>query len=156
MAAALRRSNTYCENVTDNEKRAFREDICGELEEIAKQYTTTVDDQTHLKNIKRLQKFAKRHKDILAGKELRVGIAQKALNLYLKLQWALGNIKEPPHCPLDAIIIKKLQNAPPCKWTELNNFGTYEALIQAARELADAKGQSIAVWELEEYQAIET
>jgi hypothetical protein len=38
----------------------------------------------------------------------RVGTAQKALNLYLKYLWCLGEIKTPPHCPFDRGIIQML------------------------------------------------
>jgi hypothetical protein len=35
------------------------------------------------------------------------GVAQKLLNLFLKYLWCLGTIAEPPHCPVDRIIIGK-------------------------------------------------
>ncbi len=59
-------------------------------------------------------------KDILFGNGFRVGIAQKALNLYLKYLWCLGKITEPPHCPFDSIIISEIK----CniKWTEMDLY----------------------------------
>jgi hypothetical protein len=153
MAAALRRSNTYSQNVTDKQRKAFREGICGQLEEMAKQYTIKVSDQQHLKNIKRLQKFAaSNHHSVLKDSQLKLGVAQKALNLYLKLQWSQGQIVEPPHCPLDAVIIKKLPIEHQCNWTDLNDLKKYKALIKAVKKLADAEGKSIAEWELVAYQ----
>ena len=80
---------------------------------------------------------------------IRIGSAQKALNLFLKYLWCIGEAPEPPHCPFDFQIISKLPPAVRCNWTELDSIETYRALVAAAKTAA--AGQSLAEWELAEY-----
>lgn len=49
---------------------------------------------------------------VLADGRMKIGHAQKALNLYLKYMWCAGWVREPPHCPFDRIV---LQFVPECK-----------------------------------------
>ena len=83
---------------------------------------------------------------------LRHDSAQKALNLYLKLLWCLGKVKEPPHCPFDSIVISKLGKK--LNWTELDDIQPYKDLVNSARTLAGKL--SIAKWELEIYNSRST
>ena len=81
---------------------------------------------------------------------MKFGVVQKLFNLYLKLQWCLGNCAEPPHCPFDSIIIKKLSMKSPPRWTKFNDRKIYMDLVERALEVSGNK--SIAKWELETYQ----
>ncbi len=45
--------------------------------------------------------------NVLGQLGYKYGIAQKLLNLALKYYWCLGEIAEPPHCPVDRIVIDK-------------------------------------------------
>ena len=72
------------------------------------------------------------------------GISQKMLNLYLKYQWCLGNIKEPPHFPVDRIIQEKLNqvaknnNLPKIvieAWTLFENETKYLHIIRFAEQV---------------------
>jgi len=153
MAAALRRSNTYEKNATDKQRKKFREGLCLQLEKLAKNYKSTVSVEDHLQNIKLLQEFSKSyHSSILIGGKIKLGVAQKALNLYLKLQWSQGKVKKPPHCPLDAVIINKLPSKPDYTWTEMTSLTQYKSLMEKVKKMADADGKSIAEWELVVYQ----
>lgn len=55
-------------------------------------------------------------------------------NLYLKYQWCLGNIHEPPHFPIDRIIQKKLKPKPIINWTEMNTAEAYMEIIRAVSD----------------------
>jgi len=148
MNAALQRSNTYEQNTSDRQRRDFREDLCSGLEKIAQNYKSPVSVDKHLINIQQLQGVSRKHRDILDGGRIRIGVAQKALNLYLKLLWSLGKIKEPPHCPLDSVIINKLPRACRRNWTEITTVRQYEILMKEVDKKAKEEGKSIAEWEL--------
>ncbi len=152
LSAALRRSNTYTENSSNKKRIEFREGLCGKLKELAKGYKNKVSENQHIENIKLLQKYSKIHKSVLEGGKIKFGIAQKALNLYLKLLWSQGKVIEPPHCPLDAIIINKLPSEFKCNWTELTKVAEYKKLMKAVKYEAEKKKKSIAKWELKIYQ----
>jgi hypothetical protein len=153
MAAALRRSNTYNDSTTDKQKRDFRNDLCEKLKELSTQYkNNNVTERCHLTNIKSLQEYAnKNHKKILKKGKLKYGVAQKALNLYLKLLWSIKKIKEPAHCPIDSIIINKLPKDNYKNWTEITTEKQYLKIIKAIRKAANESKLSIAKWELKVY-----
>lgn len=82
-----------------------------------------------------------------------MGVSQKLLNLLLKYHWCLGEIAMPPHCPLDRIIQQKgLKSKNLVNWTTMNDIDEYLHIMHKIRQAADAKGQSIAEWELEVFQ----
>ena len=59
---------------------------------------------------------------------------------------------EPPHCPLDAKIIGKLNLQEKVKWTEIKDMDTYLKLVDAAKEIA--RPNSISKWELEVFTRV--
>ena len=93
------------------------------------------------------------HGETLLDGRFRIGSAQKALNLFLKYLWCVGDIPEPPHCPFDFQIIQKLPAAVRCNWTSLDSVEVYRALVAAAK--AAAVSRSLAEWELTEYNGPE-
>ena len=105
-------------------------------------------------------------KDFLAEGELRFGLAQKYLNVELKLLWCQDKYPEPPHCPFDGYVLRKLrpQNAcwawtkcthPECypKWVQAFE-DNYERLMRHLERLAELKeipendAKTIAEWEV--------
>jgi hypothetical protein len=114
-----------------------------------------MDEDSHIKNIEDLadclsEEF--RGLRVLKDDRFRIGIAQKALNLYLKYLWCTDQICMPPHCPFDSMIISKLPGCKDIKWTTLLNIDDYRRLVKAAR--AQAGDKPIAQWELETYQGL--
>jgi hypothetical protein len=71
--------------------------------------------------------------------DLNRGIAQKLLNLYLKYLWCVGYIVEPPHCPIDRIIIGKTSFRDRLNWTEMGE-AEYREVIGEMTSLARSKG----------------
>jgi hypothetical protein len=152
LAAALRRSGTYEQEVEDSRKRKFRTNLRKCLREISVQYSSPVTEDIHCENIKKIQDLAASgFEDILAGGKIRIGVAQKALNLYLKLYWSIARIPTPPHCPIDSRILVKLPGEDWGNWTEINHMSTYKKIINAIRREATNEGLSIAEWELKKY-----
>lgn len=92
------------------EKR--RRELGGELRrllrEYARAYGSEVPDETHNKNIRELaEKLSREFKDVMKDERFRTGVAQKALNLYLKYLWCMGRIPTPPQCPFDREVLRK-------------------------------------------------
>lgn len=137
----------YKPSVLEIEKREFRKTLKKELEEYASFYKVTVNTEQHIKNIEKFaDKISQEYRAILSGNRLRIGRAQKVLNLYLKYLWALGRIPEPPHCPFDAIVIRELKLG--INFTKLDSISDYKLLVEAAKKISGEKNLSIAKWEL--------
>ncbi len=147
--AAFQRARIYAD-VTDVEREYVRSCVYNVLEEFAKRYATIQSDDIHEKHI---EEFAERLTAECAARlhrnRFRIGVAQKALNLYLKYLWCNEKIPTPPHCPFDAVVIDGLgMNV---LWTEMDSIDQYRTLVSAAKKKAD--GMSLAEWELQAYSA---
>jgi hypothetical protein len=102
----------------------------------------------HVDNICQLaDQLTQDHGPDLDGGRFRIGVAQKALNLYLKYLWCLDWIYEPPHCPFDNGIIRLLRPTPrETLWTQMDSRKGYEEWVCLAKHRAQSK--SLAEWEL--------
>jgi len=87
------------------------------------------------------------HKIILKNHKITFGRVQKLLNLYLKYHWTFGfDKKEPPHCPIDSIILGKIKWPGP-SWTNPKfDVEKYKEAIDKCKKKADKK--SVVEWEL--------
>jgi hypothetical protein len=81
----------------------------------------------------------------------RIGIAQKFLNLLLKYLWALDLITEPPHCPVDRVVIDLSSEHIVLNWTEMTTVDEYMSAIAAFKRDAAKCNLSLAHWELLHY-----
>ena len=152
---AFQRSGVYGDISLEDPRRVlFREDIKHYVEEIIfPQYENyLVDEDAHIKNILNFSEWSKEYCEIINGGYLKMGISQKLINLYLKYQWCLGNIQQPPHCPFDRIIIQKLGYSPIPSWTKLDSEKEYREFASKAKKIADMSNKSIAEWELSVFQ----
>ncbi len=112
-----------------------------------------VSEETHVQNIVRIKDTISKECSTFLINGFRLGVAQKALNLYLKYLWCLGIITPPPpHCPFDRIIIEKLPEEIRVPWTQINDVDTYLRLVEAAKKITAAQKRSLADWELNAYQ----
>ncbi|MDQ7003852.1 MAG: hypothetical protein Q9N67_02570 [Ghiorsea sp.] len=146
----LQRSGVYTDNVSDANKSEFRNNVRNKINILVKnKYTkSSVTSKEHISNLIEIQKWINtNHSQVLKNRNIKLGIVQKLVNLYLKYQWCLGLIKTPPHCPFDRIIISKMKLPNPPAWTKLESVDTYKMLVKKATELAGNK--SIAEWELD-------
>lgn len=150
LAAATQRSGLYKPKTPAKARRPFHESLRALLEELAKEYIVPVGEDMHIRNIERITlELSANHQDVLAVGGMRIGLAQKALNLYLKYLWCLGEIPEPPHCPIDRIVLERLPGYQNVCWTQIDSLDEYRRIIAAAK--IAAKGVSLAVWELDLY-----
>ena len=148
----FQRAGVYVANVADSTKSVFRMAIRNKINKIVKNKykTVSVSSSAHIKTLIDIKKWIdESYSHILADGEIKFGIVQKIMNLYLKYQWCLGLVSMPPHCPFDRIIITKMNPPNPPTWTKMNSVEEYKRLVSKALELAGDK--SIAEWELEEF-----
>ena len=148
--AGLQRSIIYLPNISEEQRVKFREHLRKQLLEMSIEYYQPVNESQHEDNIVRLAKnISKQFEIILADGHLRIGNAQKLLNLFLKYLWCVGKIPIPPHCPFDREIIEMLPADVRMNWTQIDTIEDYRKLVFAARE--KAKTESLAEWELRNY-----
>jgi hypothetical protein len=127
--------------------------VCYVSENLIPRYRERVDGPQHVENIIELINHANNlESGILGENGYKFGVAQKLLNLSLKYYWCLGEVEEPPHCPIDRIVIEKTMFRGSVNWTQITEAAEYLKIIDAVREMARLKGTSIAIWELSKYQ----
>lgn len=151
VSAAFVRSrprSVYKRNASEESKRGVRVAIRAALADFEVQYSETPDEDVHIQNIITLSDSISLHHGKALNGRLRIGTAQKALNLYLKYLWCLGRIKEPPHCPIDAIVLASLPGVADIRWTQIDTIADYKRCIDAVRQAANESRISIAEWEL--------
>ncbi|MFH1079442.1 MAG: hypothetical protein V1766_04130 [Pseudomonadota bacterium] len=145
--AALGRSNTYSKSASETSKSLFRNALREKLCEIAWRYNSPITEEWHLSNIAELSdNLTSKFSDCLRNGRFRIGIAQKALNLYLKYLWCAGLIPLPPHCPFDSIVIGHLSGCGDLNWTSIDSNEDYLRLVRAAENIAQSK--TLSEWEL--------
>ncbi len=150
LMAVVQRGRLYRKGSTEMLRKEFHRELRRELDRLVPQYRTAVTEDDHLRNIVGLADgLSQSQKKALAGGRFRIGSAQKALNLYLKYIWCLGDIAAPPHCPFDYQVISELPGCEGYKWTRLDSVESYKSLVEAARR--KASDRSLAEWELQLY-----
>ena len=154
LAATAQRSNLYTEKLTDAQRKPFQDSLRADLEKISREYEITVSDDQHVKNIQDLSdKLSMKHAALLQSGKMKFGHAQKALNLYLKYLWCLGDNLTPPHCPIDSIVLRRIPKHTEVRWTKLDSPVQYSAIIMVAKAEANKLGLSIPEWELQIYNS---
>jgi hypothetical protein len=151
LMAVTQRGQIYAPQST--EKDEFRRALQKYLDRMAGLYRVRVSEEDHLHNIVSLkEELSASCKGLHDERGFRIGSAQKALNLFLKYLWCLGEIPEPPHCPFDSRIIKELKELPKdahCSWVQCDNLEHYKVWVAEARKVAG--DMSLAQWELVTY-----
>ena len=161
---AIGRNKTYRDGIDSESKRSFRESLrCWLYDRVGEYGAERVGDERHVANIEGLSAtLSECHGDILLDGTFHIGAAQKALNLYLKYCWARGVVLEPPHCPIDSIVLAKIPKCasgvgcPICAhitWTKIRCTHEYVHFVEKAKARAAEKGLSLASWELGIWEA---
>ena len=151
--ASLQRADAYVDGVTNDQRERLRRQLTAVLQDIGRRYGNTVSGSQHEQHILELMdRVSQQCQAALVDQHLRLGIAAKALNLYLKYLWCLGRIPRPPHCPFDRRVISRLPRAVQTPWTQMDELRLYQALVAAAMECA--RGEPLAEWELRIYQGV--
>lgn len=148
--ASVQRADVYGGGVKSGseEVRPFRENLISYLcsEVIPKYRDHAVNDLEHYQNLDEFVAYANSvGRQVLGQFGYKYGVAQKLLNLALKYYWCLGLVTEPPHCPVDRIVIDKTTYRG-ANWTEIRQRSEYQAIIEDIKRRAVP--QSAALWEL--------
>jgi len=147
---ATRGAKVYVASVLEKEKNQFKSFLRQNLISYSKEYQAgSVSEEKHLKNIKKFaDESSAKFQRILVGGRLRIGIAQKLLNLYLKYLWCLEKIEKPPHCPFDNVVKSKIgrqaRHIP--SWTKIDTIEDYKELAEVAQKQTGML--NLAEWEL--------
>lgn len=158
--AAFAHAGLYAEGASDTVKAELRGDLKRRLRGLGNAYRReTPTSGGHVLSIVRLaDELSNTHAAILRGNSrgqprFRIGIAQKALNLYLKYLWCMKVIQRPPHCPFDRIVLDKLakfvDGDPLEPWIQMDSCAEYRRYVAAAERARKAASfDSLAEWEL--------
>ncbi len=145
---SVQRANLYRKGTQETKRGAFRAELLAfVLRELIPKYENSCSAEDHLKNLAMLMtEGTKLGKDLLTGDDYKSGVAQKLLNLLLKYLWCLGEIPEPPHCPIDRFVLEEVKYKGDKRWTLMVEIEEYEDAMAAIKAAAGDK--SIAEWEL--------
>ena len=154
-AASVQHASVYKQGIIYDSRgvREFRRGVASYVRtQLLPLYKSGCEEPLHYRHIEDLIAHANRlGGDVLPDYGYKFGIAQKLLNLCLKYHWCLGRIKEPPHCPVDRIVIHKTKFRDKLKWTEITRPEEYRNVMAEIDKLAKKDGLSIAMWELQIY-----
>lgn len=152
--ASVQRANLFQAGVRNKERQDFRQAVIEYLkQQLLPQYADRVPEGVHERNIIDLSEFGtSTEHDILEPEGYKIGVAQKLLNLHLKYLWCLGVVAEPPHCPVDRIVIGKTDLRGTVAWTRITTIDEYRRIIAALKEKAAERRMSLAEWELSIYE----
>jgi len=153
LKATVQRARIYGRDATEHGRMSLHKGLRHALETTARDYTHSVAEPDHLRNITSLaDRLSSDCMGALRGGRFRIGPAQKALNLFLKYLWCAGWIPVPPHCPFDSIIIGQFPASQRRNWTDMDSIKDYQDLVAAAHRLAGT--QPLAHWELLLYDSL--
>jgi hypothetical protein len=149
-SALQQRQNTvYSRPEFGDERTRFRDALAQLIRSEAARYrqASRVTDAEHCEAIRRISDgLSIRYGHIfLTKRRFRYGTAQKALNLYLKFLWRLGQLGsgKPPHCPVDGVVLKAARLAG--MWTHSDDQQEYMRWIEGIRKVASPL--DLADWE---------
>jgi hypothetical protein len=152
--ASVQRVRVYADGAPAREKT----ELSIGLHELAaglvrNQYGRAVSEDQHCENIESLIKHANdRVGFILLERGYPYASAQKVLNLYLKYQWCPGRCAEPPHCPVDRIVLNMTHLREKANWTRITTREEYLYLIGAIRQEAQRENLTVSEWEMTHYR----
>jgi hypothetical protein len=150
IGAAFQRALIYVDGSDNDAKGHLKRDLEKHLRRIESQYQGSVSPEKHLQTITDVVKgMSRKHARILENGRFRVGIAQKAVNIYLKLLWCYEWIPEPPHCPIDSIVLAEVGDRQ-TKWTKMDDIEDYCDAIERIQAYIRQTGSmaSLSKWEL--------
>ena len=155
-AASVRRAKAFNSTIAAKDRPSttrFRRDLLAFAEhDLLPHYVTGCTEEQHVQNLLRLREYGTRIGGRLFDDDgYRLGLAQKFFNLLLKSLWSLDLIPEPPHCPVDRVIIGRTSGQIEINWTEMTAVDEYLRAIRVLQTEAVSQKLSLAEWELRHY-----
>lgn len=153
--ASVQRAKLYNPAIpfAERESVTFRTAVLNFIQtKLLSKYRTKCSESDHVISIQNLVIFGTTAGGNLLGPDgYKFGVAQKLLNQLLKYLWCLGHVAEPPHCPVDRIVLSKTTLRNKLNWTEIKTAAKYNEAISAIRVVARDAGLSLPEWELQFY-----
>lgn len=143
----------YCNNSSSMQKANYRHAIRKLFLDIESIYMAKqVPENDHIEFIvKTANSLSSAYKDCLFEQKLRIGVAQKLINLYLKYLWAAELLSnEPPHCPIDGIIRNEANIE--YNWISSDCINEYKQAVMKLKAISEPRGKTLAQWELEVFR----
>lgn len=151
--AAFMRGRVYRKDCGDEDRLRVRNSLKDHLTTLGAAYERGVLEQRHVANIVTLaDDMSTSCGRFLGACRFRIGISQKALNLYLKYLWCHGRILMPPHCPFDGRIIGLLPPKVRRSYVATDDIEVYRGWVFAAKNIA--QGQPLPEWELANFESM--
>jgi len=149
--SSVQRNNTNLRSLSDEQISQLKSGVYNMLfNQLLEAYENEVIENQHIKNIIRIkQKVIQYSRLFNIEIYYKISSAQKLLNVLLKFLWVSDYINEPPHCPIDRIIINNLPRNERVNWTNINDVRIYKTIINRLRNLTNH--ESLAQWELRIY-----
>ena len=149
--AALQHNKIYHDkNLANNIKTKVKKPWEDYLLNLSKTINDKKSETEYLEKILELKEKLKESfdKQRIPSNLIKICHAQKSISVYLKYLWCMGGFK-PLHCPVDSIILKKI-NWRGENWTSVDNINNHVEMIEAIRLFVqkDSPELSIAEWEL--------
>ncbi|TAF75966.1 MAG: hypothetical protein EAZ53_04570 [Bacteroidetes bacterium] len=135
------------QNETEREK--FKDFLKKFLEKMEVLDNTNKEDNYKL--VLLLNQESKQFTNSLNFGELKIGVCQKIINLYLKYLWCLDLITEPPLMPLDGRVLAYFKNSNFQNWTEITDISMYKNIMQSIENQLKENTNfiSLSQWELD-------
>jgi hypothetical protein len=154
ISGALQHSGTYVktnskeeERWLDKGKEKLQRTVKATLCELVAMYSTEVPVTTeqHMNNLKELIVRAEKcSSEFLRDRKLRIGVAAKMLNLFLKYLWCMGKIKvPPPHCAFDRQLIQDRLGLKNDDWTKISDPEVYLKWMEKAENIRTQENQKL-------------
>ena len=142
----------YRDGASEDNRLSLKNWLREELTRLGGRYRVVeVSEIDHVDNIANFAAAASRSNGgVLLNGQMRFGVAQKLVNLYLKYLWVSNDICMPPHCPIDGRIAQMA--GLPYQWTSSHSRPEYEAAILALKTRISSSNESIADWELRMFE----
>lgn len=143
---AFQRIKIYPSDWTDQQRSNFKLRIRGSLNNLKEDYKKIeVSDEHHIGNVNHL--LDTMNNLLPDGQEKTFGVSQKLMNLFLKYYWCTGQVKTPPHCPIDSIVLNGI-GLTHIRWSKMD-IDTYEQVLTHLKGVVESSSySSIAEWEL--------
>ena len=138
--ASVQHNSLYADNTDEKDKIKIRKEWKKLLDKFSKKYefSQTVEiyenDIIQLKEIMN-EKFSMffrntKHPKYKYDTGFRISHSQKSLSIFLKFLWCAGEIKTPPQCPVDAVILGMAgKKYPDKKWGFVNSIEIHQEKI---------------------------
>ena len=147
---ASQRANIFPKDLSEKDRKLFRDSVKKSVFKLFDVFRL-IDNLFESELIDNISKLVEKHNTNKTN--FNIGHSQKLINLMLKYYWCAGWLRfEPPHCPVDRIILSKAKIKVDSKtpsWTKIDNIYEYENYISILKNVAYPL--TLARWELKTF-----